>query len=131
MPLPIVSGVTTGEAIKTQFTASFNKTTAATGDPIYTPASGKTLTVTDLIVSSYGITAARVIIWFGASADTTYTEGTDQALFKGSFVPSATVKEMAIVNFRSPVVCLQPDYVLRITTDAGISIDVVAVGHEA
>jgi len=130
MPAPNVLGVLTPSAAITQVTKSFNKTTAATGDAIWTPASGKRIAVTHLGIGTYGTTAARVIIWFGATADTTYTEGTDQVLFKGSFIPSATVAEQTIIPFSVPFVAATVDHVLRITTDGGISIDVVAVGHE-
>ena len=108
---------------------SFNKTSAATGDAIWTPASGKRVAVESLQVNIYGTTAGRVVIWFGASGDTTYSEGTDMVLFKGNFIPSASVTYNLFLPYPTPVTGAI-DYVLRVTTDAAVSIDIVADGYE-
>ena len=81
---------------------SFNATTTQTGVAIWTPTAGKKIVVTGFHVTTYGTTAGRVILWFGASADTTYTEGTDQPLFKGSFAPSTTSKPGALPTCSPP-----------------------------
>lgn len=109
---------------------SYNTTSQQTGADVWTPASGKKIAVTQLIIGTYGTTAGRLILWFGANADTTYTEGTDEALFKGSFAPSATVKPGAVVNFSPPFFAGTADHELHITTDAALSVDVVVVGYE-
>lgn len=113
-----------------QANRSFNATSTQTGTDVWDPAGGKRIAVTTLIIGTYGTTAARVILWFGDNADTTYTEGTDQALFKASFAPSATAKPGAIVNFDPPAFCTTADRELHITTDAAISIDVTVYGYE-
>jgi hypothetical protein len=109
---------------------AFNATTTQTGTDVWTPGSGKRIAVTSLIIGTYGATAARVILWFGDNADTTYSAGTDQVLFAASFAPSATVKPGATIAFAHPVFCTTADRELHITTDAGISIDVVVHGYE-
>ena len=109
---------------------SGNYTTTQTGVALWTPAAGKTVAVTYLAVSSYATTAGRVIVWFGASADTTYTAGTDQLVWAGSFAPSANSKPGAILTFNTPVFSANVDYVLRVTTDANISLDVSVYGYE-
>lgn len=109
---------------------SGNYTTTQTGVALWTPAAGKTVAVTYLAVSSYATTAGRVIVWFGASGDTTYTAGTDQLVWAGSFAPSANSKPGAILTFNTPVFSANVDYVLRVTTDANISLDVSVYGYE-
>lgn len=109
---------------------SGNYTTTQTGVALWTPTAGKTVAVTYLAVSSYATTAGRVIVWFGASGDTTYTAGTDQLVWAGSFAPSANSKPGAILTFNTPIFSANVDYVLRVTTDAGISLDVSVYGYE-
>lgn len=108
-----------------------NFTTTQTGGAIWTPTTGRKIAITRYVLSAYGTTAGRVILWFGASADTTYSAGTDQLLTPASFAPSSTVKAGIAENFGdNPVYCANADYVLRITTDAAMSIDVVVYGFE-
>ena len=86
--------------------------------------------MSNLIIGTYGTTAGRLILWFGANADTTYSEGTDEALFKASFAPSATAKPGAVVTFTPPFEAGTADHELHITTDAALSVDIVVVGYE-
>jgi hypothetical protein len=109
---------------------SANYTTTQTGTAMWTPGAGKTIAVTYLAVSSYATTTGRVIVWFGASGDTTYTAGTDQLVWAGSFAPGASSKPGAILNFPTPVFSANVDYILRVTTDANISLDVSIYGYE-
>ena len=74
--------------------------------------------------------AARVILWFGDNADTTYTAGTDQVLWAGSFSPSSTAKPMMVVTFPTPVFCVTADRELHLTTDGNISLDITVYGYE-
>jgi hypothetical protein len=108
----------------------FNATTTQTGTTIWTPVTGGRISISYLAISTYGTTAARVILWFGASADTTYTAGTDQLVFAGSFAPTTTSKPGAIIQPSIPIISLSADHRLKITTDAGISIDVTAYGYD-
>lgn len=107
-----------------------NYTTTQTGTAIWTPTSGKKVVITHLSVSAYATTAARVILWFGASGDTTYTSGTDQPVWLGSFAPSSTSKPGTSLMLPVPIFSTTADDILRITTDAGISVDVVVYGYE-
>lgn len=109
---------------------SANYTTQQTGASMWTPSTGKKICVTYLAVSSYATTAGRVIIWFGASGDTTYTAGTDQLVWAGSFAPSANAKPGAIVQLPFGLTAVTADHQLRITTDAAISLDVTIYGYE-
>jgi hypothetical protein len=109
---------------------SANYTTTQTGVAVWTPGAGKTIAVTYLAVSSYATTTGRVIVWFGASGNTTYTAGTDQLVWAGSFAPGTSSKPGAILNFPTPVFSANVDYVLRVTTDANISLDVSVYGYE-
>lgn len=109
---------------------SANYTTQQTGASIWTPSAGKKICITYLAVSSYATTGARVIVWFGGSADTTYTAGTDQLVWAGSFAPSANSRPGAIIQLPFGITAVNADHQLRITTDAGISLDVTVYGYE-
>lgn len=108
----------------------FNASTTQTGIDVWAPTSGKKIAVTSVIIGTYATTAARVILWFGDNADTTYTAGTDQVLVAASFAPSATAKPGLVYTPAMPIFCTTADRELHITTDAGISIDVVVEGYE-
>ena len=104
-------------------------TTAQTGTALWTPAAGKAVCVTSIQIQSYGTTAGTAQVWFGASADTTYTRGTDAPVFDGEFAPSATNKPGFAMTF--PVqVRGTADYVLRVTTTNAQSITINVWGYE-
>jgi hypothetical protein len=110
---------------------SVNVTTTQTGSDVWTPAGGKKIAITYLAISSYGTTGARVILWFGANADTTYTAGTDQLIWAGSFAPSASAKPgMVLPLGLSPIYAATADHEIHLTTDAGISLDITVYGYE-
>lgn len=94
-------------------------TTAQTGSAVWTPASGKKLVVTKLQVQNGGTTAGELQLWFGASGDTTYSRGTDYAIFDGEFAPSATLKPGVVDD--GPWIADAADRVLRVTTSAAIN----------
>jgi len=105
------------------------QTSAQTGSAIWTPAAGKAVVITSLQIQSYGTTAGTAIVWFGGSADTTYTRGTDFPIFDGEFAPSATNKPGVYVTFPTPVRGTA-DFVLRLTTTNAQSITVSVWGYE-
>lgn len=105
-------------------------TSIQTGSDVWSPTSGKRIAVTSLIVASDGTTAARVILWFGDNADTTFTAGTDQVLFAGTFKPSATASPGVVYCPATPIFCTTADRELHLTTDAGISLDITVEGYE-
>ena len=105
-------------------------TTAQTGTTIWDPTSGKRIAVTGYEIGTGGTTAALVTIWFGANADVTFTQGTDQVLFRGSLTPSSTSTPGVISNFASPVFCTTADFELHYTTSANITIYVTVYGYE-
>lgn len=107
-----------------------NPTTTQTGADIWTPSAGKKIVITYLAISSYATTAARVLIWLGASGDTTYTAGTDQLVWGGSFVPSANAKPGAIISVPNGIFAVTADHRLKVTTDGGISLDITVYGYE-
>lgn len=113
-----------------QIHKNLNYTTAQTGTDVWSPAAGKKIAVTSVILGSYGTTAGRVILWFGDNADTTFTQGTDQVLVAASFAPSANSKPGLVYAPAVPVFCTTADRELHITTDAAISLDVTVEGYE-
>jgi len=104
-------------------------TSAQTGAAVWTPAAGKAVAITALQIQSYGTTSGTAIVWFGGSADTTYTRGTDAPLFDGEFAPSATNKPGVYATYST-----HPrgaaDFVLRLTTTNAQSITVTVWGYE-
>lgn len=104
-------------------------TTAQTGTALWTPAAGNAVVVTSVQIQAAGTTAGTLQVWFGASADTTYTRGTDAPLFDGEFAPSATNKPGFAMAFPTPVRGTT-DYVLRVTTSAAMTVTVNVWGYE-
>lgn len=109
---------------------SANYTTQQTGASMWTPSTGKKICITYLAISSYATTAGRVLVWFGAGGDTTYTAGTDQLVWGGSFAPSANAKPGAIIQLPFGITAVTADHQLRITSDAAISLDITIYGYE-
>jgi hypothetical protein len=104
-------------------------TSAQTGVALWTPGSTRSACVTGLQIQSYGTTAGTCIVWFGAAGDTTYTRGTDIALFDGEFAPSNTNKPGVYVTFPFPVRGAV-DHVVRLTTTNAQSVTVTVMGYE-
>lgn len=105
-------------------------TTAQTGTAIITPTEGKTLHITYVQIQTAGTTAGDVQVWYGASGDTTYSRGTDAAIFDGTFAPSATLKPGFVTPSGTDFTSDTADDVLRYTTSAGITITITAWGWE-
>lgn len=108
-------------------TAQF--TSAQTGTALWTPGSGRAVCVTGLQIQSFGTVAGTCVVWFGASADTTYTRGTDIALFDGEFAPSNTNKPGLYVTFPFPVRGAA-DHIVRVTTTNAQSVTITVMGYE-
>ena len=109
---------------------SGNYTTSQTGTALWTPASGKRIAISSIVISAYGTTAGRVLIWLGSGADTTYTAGTDQLVLPFNAAPGDSSKPGVSFTPTVPIYCTTADHVLRVTTDAAISIDVIVNGWE-
>lgn len=105
-------------------------TSAQTGTAIWTPAGGKKIAITHISITTGGTTAGVVTVWFGASGDTTYTQGTDQVVWRGEFAPSTTSKPFAAPPITYPIFAATADYVLRYTTSAGITVYITVYGYE-
>jgi hypothetical protein len=126
--LAACASCTAGETAVTKDAAY---TTTQTGAAVWTPASGKKIYVTAVDAQCGGTTAGTVRLWFGASGDTTYSAGTDQQLlYFNCATPSATVAPTKALAFAIPVTGLTADYILRATTSAGITVDVIVHGYE-
>jgi len=105
-------------------------TTAQTGVALWTPASTKKFVVTDFTIATGGTTAGIVTLWQGASADTSYTVGTDPVIFRGEFAPSSTSKPGVVKAFNIPYVSTTADHILRVTTSAAMTVYVQVNGYE-
>lgn len=113
-----------------QVNKGVNYTAAQTGAVIWDPTAGKRIAITSIVIGSYGTTAARLILWFGANGDTTYNAGTDQLVMGVSFAPSANSKPGLTFTPRTPIYCQTADHELHITTDAALSVDIAVYGYE-
>lgn len=94
-------------------------TTTQTGSDVWTPASGKKICITSYQIQAGGTTAGTIQVWFGANADTTYTRGTDLAIFDGEFAPSATLKPGVVQSGCWP--SQTADHEVHLTTSAAIN----------
>ena len=104
-------------------------TTAQTGVALWTPAGGKKLVIVDCQIQATGTVGGNVQVWFGASADTTYTRTTDLAIFDGNFIPSATFSPG--ISRGGLWIASAADHILRVTDDAAINALTVNVwGYE-
>jgi hypothetical protein len=104
-------------------------TTAQTGTALWTPAGGKKLVITEYQIGTTGTVGGNIQLWFGASGDTTYTRGTDLAIFDHNFIPSATFSPGIAKS--GLWIASAVDHVLRVTDDAAINALTVNVwGYE-
>ena len=104
-------------------------TTAQTGVALWTPAGGKRLAITDFTITATGTTGGHVQLWFGASGDTTFTRGTDRAIYDGHLIPSASISPG--ISRGGLWIAGAADDVLRVTDDAAINELIVNVwGYE-
>jgi hypothetical protein len=95
-------------------------TTTQTGVALVTPTSGKRLVVVAYQIQVGGTTAGTMQLWFeSANADTTYTRGTDHAIFDGEFAPSATLKPGVVQS--GLWIGQGVDFDLRVTDSAAIN----------
>jgi len=104
--------------------------TQQTGTALWTPTTGKKFVVTDFTISTGGTTAGIVTLWQGALADTTYTVGTDPALFRGEFAPSANAKPGIAKVMTVPFISTTVDHLLKVTTSAAMTVYVQLNGYE-
>ena len=134
MSQAFLGGIDTGAAPHNFGYITFHKdgeySTTQTGAALWTPTSGKKFVVTDFTISTGGTTSGIVTLWQGASGDTAYTTGTDPALFRGEFAPSATAKPGIAKVLTVPFVSTTADHVLKVTTSAAMTIYVQVNGYE-
>lgn len=119
-----------GVPVGTEKWATAQYTTSQTGVALLTPTAGKKLIITAVQIQAGATTAATVQLWFGGSGDTTYSRGTDRAIFDGEFAPSATLKPGFTQTKESGWVAGAADDVLRVTTSANITITFTVWGYE-
>lgn len=116
-----------------QIWKSYNDTSsraAGSAQILWTPAAGKKIVITSIDISTYGTTSGRIFVFFAAAADLTYTAGTDQPVFVGSFAPSANSKPGVVKAPPVPIISANADYKLYYQNDAAISVDIVVYGYE-
>jgi hypothetical protein len=105
-------------------------TTTQTGTNIWVPTTGNRFVITQLNITTAGTTAGVVTIWGAATGTTSYTPGTDQVFFKGSFVPSATGTPGALIQPNFPLFSDTTNDCLKITTSAAMTVHIQVYGYE-
>jgi hypothetical protein len=109
-----------GAAPYTLTTHTVQYTTTQTGTAVITPTGGNRIVVTRVQIQVGGTTAGTAQLWFeAANGDTTYTRGTDDAIFDGEFAPSATSKPGVVMQ--GPFIGQAADFDLRFTDSAAIN----------
>jgi len=109
---------------KVQKTITAQYTTTQTGATLATPTTGKRIIVTYFQIQAGGTTAGTMQLWFGASGDTSYTRGTDIAVFDGEFAPSSTLKPGVVAGVgdtETPLAIGNANDILRVTDSAAIN----------
>jgi hypothetical protein len=104
--------------------------TAGAAASIWDPTSGKRIAITHINIGTGGTTAARLILFFAANADLTYTEGTDQLVFDGTLTPTSTSTPGAVMPFNPPLYCQTADFELKAQTDANLTVAISVIGYE-
>lgn len=134
MSQSIISAIDTGFAPHAIGYAVLNKsgeyTTTQTGVALWTPLAGRKFVISDLTISTGGTTAGIVTVWQGASADSTYTAGTDPVLFRGEFSPTSTAKPGVVKSLTVPFVSSTTDHHLKVTTSAAMTLYIQVNGYE-
>lgn len=104
--------------------------TQQTGTALWTPTALRRVVVHSIELQCAGSTVGTADVWFGAGGDTTFNQGTDMPLTHFNCnTPSATNTPYKAVSFNNPVVGAA-DFVLRVTTSAGITLRVIVHGRE-
>lgn len=109
---------------------NFSATSTSVGHMIWNPASGKRIAVTNLQIGTTGSVASDLVIWFGDTSDTTYTAGTDQVLFDGTFVPSSSAAPGAVIQFNPPAFCTTANRKLRFSQPSSMQTKITVYGYE-
>lgn len=109
-------------------------TTSQTGVAIWTPAAGKKIAITHIFLTSSGTDPGLARLWFGASGDTTYNDGTDQLVIVMNFGPVSTADAESFpgmpLALASPIVAVTADHILRLDTTGNLDIEGVIYGYE-
>jgi len=116
-----------------QIWKSYNDTSsraAGSAQILWTPTGGKKIVITHVTIATYGTTAARMFLFLAANADLTYSAGTDQPIFVGSFAPSTTSKPGVVICPATPMFAATADHKLLYQNDAALSVDIVVFGYE-
>lgn len=102
--------------------------TTRTGTAVWTPASGKKIVIQNYQIMCQGSIQSDVQLWFGGSADTTFTRGTDYCIYDGGYTPGYNGRSNIALSglWVAPAV----DDVLRITTTAAVNIRLTVWGYE-
>lgn len=124
-------------AVLKRFSVHKQYTAAQTGVALYTPPQNTRTAVYHITITPTGGTGGAVTVWWGATADTTYTIGTDQPLVAGTLTPNGTGPaftggEQLKLSAPEPygVVSFTGGHVLRLTTVGDIDLDIVIHGAE-
>lgn len=112
----------------TQVNKTVQQGGAATGVAIWTPGAGKKLCIMSYDITVAGTASSDVTLWFGASGDTTWSIGTDQAVFYGNFIPSASISPGA--SRSGTWVAATADHLLRLTAPGANTYYINVWGYE-
>jgi hypothetical protein len=116
----------------TAFHKHYNNTAAAgagSAATVFDPPSGTLTVVTDVVISTYGTTTGKIILYFGADADTTYTIDTDIPIAVASFAPSATYSPGMIESPETKPKSTTTNHQIKYQNDAAIDVDIIIRGY--
>jgi hypothetical protein len=107
----------------------FSTTTNETGTVVWAGGASEYINITYLSVANVGTDAGICILYFGADADTTYSEGTDQVVFHGAVTAVAGANTHVISMAAAPITSVTAGHDLHITTTGNPDLKVIVYGY--
>ena len=99
-------------------------TASQTGTVLVDPTSGTLIIITHLTIGTSGTSAGRVTIWYGANADSTYTEGTDRCIFDGTLTPSASATPGVVMAGQCFLPAAAANDEIHVTTTGDVDVNI-------
>jgi hypothetical protein len=107
----------------------YSTTSNETGTLIWDVGASDRINITYLSVANVGTDAGICILYFGADADTTYSEGTDQVVFHGAVTATAGQNTDILMPALGPIAAATAGHGLHLTTTGNPDLKVIVYGY--
>jgi hypothetical protein len=106
----------------------YTQTSDSTGALVWDVGASDRINITYCSIANVGTDAGICILYFGADADTTYSEGTDQVVFHGA-VTAVAGQVHQITPALGPIAATTAGHSLHITTTGNPDLKVIVYGY--